>query len=291
MPADEAVRPGSRGPSRRARVAALGAATVVLAAVAVTYTVQAVDGRTESTAVDSAFGLDGCGEWLMFRSTRDGEGEGRVARLPANGGAPRTTGPGLPPLPRRRRDGALPPAAHRHSAPLVRRRTRPGVGGEASRPAGRRPQPRPRLRLGADAVLDQPRLGGLLQPVKGKTDLVEGNTRKWTARALRENAECPSLSPDGRRLAFKKKVPGGGAAPWRLHVLDLRTLRERPLAERRGVDDRAMWLNASQVAYARPGESGRESDIWSVPADGTGTPDCAYATAPRPSCSADPARA
>lgn len=107
---------------------------------------------------------------------------------------------------------------------------------------------------------------------KGKTYLVQGDMRKWAARTLRENAECPSLSPDNTRIAFKKRVRGGTKNPWRLYVLDLRTLRERPLAEHRSVDDQAAWLDDDTLAYALPGRDGRKQDIWTTRADGTGTP-------------------
>ncbi|MFI8437266.1 TolB family protein [Streptomyces sp. NPDC079020] len=107
---------------------------------------------------------------------------------------------------------------------------------------------------------------------KGRTYLVEGNMKDWSAKALRQNAECPSLSPDNTRVAFKKKVSDDPAAPWRLYVLDLRTMRETPLAETRSVDDQAAWLDDDTVAYALPGASARSSDIWAVPADGTGKP-------------------
>ncbi|MEW2525081.1 hypothetical protein [Streptomyces sp. NPDC047071] len=108
---------------------------------------------------------------------------------------------------------------------------------------------------------------------KGKTYLVRGDLRKWAAEALRENVECPSLSPDNTRLAFKKRVRGGTSDPWRLYVLDLRTLREHPLAERRSVDDQAAWLDDGTLAYALPGREGRKQDIWTVPADGSGRPE------------------
>ncbi len=100
----------------------------------------------------------------------------------------------------------------------------------------------------------------------GRTHLVEGDMRKWSARALRTNVECPSLSPDNTRIAFKKKVSGDPSAPWRLYVLDLRTLREHQLVERHSVDDQAVWLDDRTLAYGRGG------DIWTVPADGTGAP-------------------
>lgn len=105
---------------------------------------------------------------------------------------------------------------------------------------------------------------------KGSTYLVEGDLRKWSAKALRKNAECPSLSPDNTRLAFKKKVSDDPKAPWRLYVLNLADLREHPLAETRSVDDQAAWLDDATIGYALPGSEGRKSDIWSTPADGTG---------------------
>ncbi|WP_328967133.1 TolB family protein [Streptomyces sp. NBC_00239] len=107
---------------------------------------------------------------------------------------------------------------------------------------------------------------------KGRTHLVQGDMRNWSARALRQNVECPSLSPDDTRLAFKKKVSDDPAAPWRLYVLDLSTLRETPLAETRSVDDQAAWLDDRTLAYALPGAAGRKSDVWTVPADGGGSP-------------------
>ncbi|MEU6764378.1 hypothetical protein ABZ916_17835 [Streptomyces sp. NPDC046853] len=107
---------------------------------------------------------------------------------------------------------------------------------------------------------------------KGKTYLVRGDMKKWAARTLRTNVECPSLSPDNTRLAFKKRVRKSGANPWRLYVLDLRTLREHPLAETRGVDDQAAWLDDKTLAYALPGADGRKQDIWTTRADGEGKP-------------------
>ncbi|MGY0023525.1 TolB family protein [Streptomyces sp. cg35] len=104
----------------------------------------------------------------------------------------------------------------------------------------------------------------------GSTYLVRGDLRARTVTTLHRNVECPSLSPDGTRIAYKKRVPGLPAdAPWRLYVLDLATLRETPLAETRSVDDQAVWSDARHVTYALPGDYG--ADLYTVPADGTGT--------------------
>ncbi|GAO10616.1 hypothetical protein TPA0598_07_03400 [Streptomyces lydicamycinicus] len=105
----------------------------------------------------------------------------------------------------------------------------------------------------------------------GKTYLVRGDRNTGTLRALHPNVECPSLSPDGTRIAYKKRVAGADPdAPWRLYVLDLRTLRETATAEHRNIDDQAVWRDGRTLVYSLPGDYG--SDLWTVPADGTGAP-------------------
>src|SRR3954462_15437112 len=99
----------------------------------------------------------------------------------------------------------------------------------------------------------------------GKTYLIEGSIRARTAHTLHENVECPSLSPDGTRIAYKKRT-GSGSNPWHLTVLDLRTIRETPLAEARSVDDQAEWLDDGHVLY------GLDGALRSVRADGRGRP-------------------
>ncbi|GIJ27061.1 TolB-like translocation protein; signal peptide [Micromonospora qiuiae] len=107
----------------------------------------------------------------------------------------------------------------------------------------------------------------------GTTWLVEGSLAARRVTALREDVECPSLSPDGTRLAFKRRgdLPAGR---WRLAVYDLASGTETRLAETRSVDDQVEWLDDRTVIYGlprgRPGTA--SSDVWSVPADGRGTP-------------------
>ncbi|MBW8487179.1 hypothetical protein [Actinomadura parmotrematis] len=105
----------------------------------------------------------------------------------------------------------------------------------------------------------------------GRTYLVAGDLAARRVTTLHANVECPSLSPDGTAVVYKKRVrPASSGAPWRLYRLDLRTMAETPLAETRNVDDQALWLGGNEVAYSLPGDFG--SDMWKVPADGTGTP-------------------
>ena len=104
---------------------------------------------------------------------------------------------------------------------------------------------------------------------KGSTYLVRGDLRTRTVTTLHTNVECPSLSPDGTRIAYKKRVKGlPKDAPWHLYVLDLRTMRETSLAEPRSVDDQAVWRDDHTIVYAMPGDYG--ADLYSVPADGSG---------------------
>ncbi|MFF3679771.1 TolB family protein [Streptomyces sp. NPDC002120] len=106
----------------------------------------------------------------------------------------------------------------------------------------------------------------------GQTHLVKGSISRRTVTTLAQNVECPSLSPDETRIAYKKRVRPG-ATLWREHVMDLGTLREHALAEKRSVDDQAAWLDDRTVAYALPTDGAADStDLWTVPADGTGAP-------------------
>jgi hypothetical protein len=99
----------------------------------------------------------------------------------------------------------------------------------------------------------------------GATYLVRGDVAARTMTVLQTNVECPSLSPDGTRIAYKKLI-GDVLGQWRLHVLDLATMTETALAETRNIDDQAEWLDNDTVLY------GDGASIWSVPSDGRGEP-------------------
>lgn len=92
--------------------------------------------------------------------------------------------------------------------------------------------------------------------------LVEGDVAAESMRVLRDGVECPSLSPDGRQIAFKSRI--GDEDRWHVHVLDLETLADHPVAETRSVDDQVEWLDDETLAYSDG------TDVYTVPADGSG---------------------
>lgn len=98
---------------------------------------------------------------------------------------------------------------------------------------------------------------------RGTAYLVEGDVKGRRLTVIHEDVECPSLSPDNTRIAYKKAVGNG---VWRLHVLDLSTMQETALAETRSVDDQVEWLDDQRVLYAV------DADVWVAPADGSGSP-------------------
>lgn len=104
--------------------------------------------------------------------------------------------------------------------------------------------------------------------------LLDGTISTRTMTVVQDGVECPSLSPDATRIAYKiRSDPGLGPATWRIGVLDLATMETTVLAETRSVDDQVVWLDDSTIMYGMPDESSpAETDTWVVPADGSGEP-------------------
>jgi hypothetical protein len=94
--------------------------------------------------------------------------------------------------------------------------------------------------------------------------LVRGNVRTRSGTVVRDGVECPSLSPDGTRLAFKARV--GDPFVWRLRILDLRTGRERQLPIPYAFDDQAEWLDDQHIAYDH------NETVMRIKADGSAPP-------------------
>ncbi|MCU1507383.1 MAG: hypothetical protein JWP05_2352 [Microbacteriaceae bacterium] len=107
----------------------------------------------------------------------------------------------------------------------------------------------------------------------GHTWLVRGDLAKRTLTSIRESAECPSISPDGTRIAYKKNVSTTATAHWAIAVLDLSRNRETILPERRTMDDQVEWLSNGTLLYGLPhtGTVG-DSDVWSIDSDGSTAP-------------------
>lgn len=95
-----------------------------------------------------------------------------------------------------------------------------------------------------------------------RTWLVRGDLAARTVQAVRRGAECPSLSPDGSKVAYKKRTSRLG--PWQLVVLDLDTGVEQPLPGTEGIDDQASWLDRDHLLYARVPHAGATPAIYQV---------------------------
>jgi hypothetical protein len=91
--------------------------------------------------------------------------------------------------------------------------------------------------------------------------LIQGDVKSGRLRVVGRHIECPSLSPDRRHIAYKRRIRYTNR--WRLHVLDLRTGRHVALAERRSIDDQPEWLGNDHVVYSD------DRSTFIVPADGS----------------------
>jgi hypothetical protein len=97
--------------------------------------------------------------------------------------------------------------------------------------------------------------------------LVKGDLGSRHLRVIRDTVECPSLSPDGRTIAFKSPLPG--SREWRPHVLDVESGREWAIrGETRNIDDQMEWLDGGHVLYQylEPiGVPGEAMNVWVSP--------------------------
>lgn len=98
----------------------------------------------------------------------------------------------------------------------------------------------------------------------GNAYLVRGDLAARTLTVLLKGVECPSLSPDGKKVAFKHDV-GTSSAHWQLVVLDLASGKKTTLAgEPRSVDDQVEWLDDSLLYGMTRADEPGVSDIWRI---------------------------
>lgn len=108
---------------------------------------------------------------------------------------------------------------------------------------------------------------------QGITYLVRGSVSQRTMETLAENVECPSLSPDGTRIAFKRVTAGSGTVHWTPAIYDIATGETSLLPEKRSIDDQIEWLDDDTILYGMPREGAvGDYDVWSLAADGAGEP-------------------
>lgn len=82
----------------------------------------------------------------------------------------------------------------------------------------------------------------------GSAYLVEGNVTARTLTVVRDNVECPALSPNGKVIAFKRRNAETKAS--QLYTLDTQTWKEAPIpGESRHIDDQATWLDDLHLLY------------------------------------------
>jgi hypothetical protein len=108
----------------------------------------------------------------------------------------------------------------------------------------------------------------------GSTWLMQGSLAARTLTALRSTAECPSISPDGKRVAYKKNRGTGPLMHWDITVLELASGKETVIPMEQSVDDQLEWLDDSTLLYGQPraGAVG-DSDVWAIEAAADSRPE------------------
>ncbi len=83
--------------------------------------------------------------------------------------------------------------------------------------------------------------------IRGRPHLALGSVARAMAQTVRADVECPSLSPDGTRIAFKKRRADGRS--WSPAVLDLASGKETVFQAARNLDDQIEWLDNDTLLY------------------------------------------
>ncbi len=109
---------------------------------------------------------------------------------------------------------------------------------------------------------------------RGTTYLAQGDLVARTLTTVARDVECPSLSPDGTRIAFKQAGGPEGQPGWTPAVLDLATGERTVLAgETHNVDDQIEWLDDDTVLYGMPrSEQAGVTDVWALDTDAAAEP-------------------
>jgi len=139
---------------------------------------------------------------------------------------------------------------------------------------GKRAEPADRNYWGITFIDDTTFYATVGLTAAGRTYLVRGDLTARTMTSVASGVECPSLSPDGRRLAFKKVTDGfGPTVHWTPAVLELASGRVTVLsAETHKLDDQIAWLDDRTLLYGLPGSAPGDSDVWALAADGASAP-------------------
>jgi hypothetical protein len=82
---------------------------------------------------------------------------------------------------------------------------------------------------------------------KGTAHLAMGDVRTKTMQVIAEGVECPSYSPNGDTIAFKKRV---SKTRWTPATMDLKTKKVTVFTHiKQSVDDQIDWLDANTLIY------------------------------------------
>lgn len=106
-----------------------------------------------------------------------------------------------------------------------------------------------------------------------QTWLMRGSLTGKTLTALSENAECPSISPNGKLIAYKKRRTDSLPAHWDIAVQDLAKGTEQIYPLELGFDDQLEWLDADTLLFGQPrADNPGDADIYSLTLEADATP-------------------
>ncbi|XKH55680.1 hypothetical protein LG293_10540 [Citricoccus nitrophenolicus] len=114
----------------------------------------------------------------------------------------------------------------------------------------------------------------------GTTWLMEGDLEKRIMTSVATNAECPSVSPDGRTVAFKVRrgndgdMIGSSGVHWDVAFMDVASGKRTVIKLDRGIDDQLEWLDEDTLLYGLPREDANwDADVFRLEAEAMAEPE------------------
>lgn len=100
--------------------------------------------------------------------------------------------------------------------------------------------------------------------------LAKGTLDEKKIEIITDRIECPSLSPDNKKIVFKERI---SKTEWRIIVMVLSNLTRISTSELENVDDQVEWYDNDNLVYSKINYETQKINLMKASANGDGKPE------------------